>query len=386
MGASKAAAEVFIRHMHHDERISTQFIITRFGNVLGSSGSVIPLFQRQIENRRPLTVTHKEVTRYFMTIPEACQLVLEAGVMGKGGEIFVFDMGEPIKIYELARRLIQLSGLVPEKDIPIRIVGLRPGEKLYEELLADKEAVKPTHHPKIMIARAVEEIGSNDLSCFNKLAELCRDRENLNEILSTLKLIVPTYKKSNQDKKSVKRLFHNRPPEAESNSQTHTKMNEDLEQLRGQKGLRRMFLRTVGKVLPTDIFAPRHILAVKAICVIKGRVLLLKTETGLWDLPGGKLRPGEQWEHCIVREVKEEINLEVESCRLLKLQSHLVRKMTQVTVALVHCQVNEDPGSISLSQEHFGVKLASLRDLSSTPLLLPYAETISETLEQYAMQ
>ena len=127
----------------------TQFIVTRFGNVLGSNGSVIPLFSKQIQNGGPVTVTHPEIYRYFMTIPEACQLVLEAGFMGKGGEIFVFDMGEPVKIADLANNMILLSGLVPGKDIKIVYTGLRPGEKLYEELLTDKETTLPTHHPKI---------------------------------------------------------------------------------------------------------------------------------------------------------------------------------------------------------------------------------------------
>ena len=151
MGASKRIAEIYIQSLNkHSE---TQYITTRFGNVLGSNGSVIPLFRKQIENGGPLTVTHKDVTRYFMTIPEACQLVLEAGSMGKGGEIFVFDMGESVKIIDLAKKMIKLSGLEEGSDIEIKITGLRPGEKLYEELLNQEESTLPTHHKKIMVGK-----------------------------------------------------------------------------------------------------------------------------------------------------------------------------------------------------------------------------------------
>ena len=136
----------------------TRFITTRFGNVLGSNGSVVPLFKDQIAKGGPVTVTHKDIIRYFMTIPEACKLVLEAGCMGRGGEIFVFDMGEPVRIYDLAARMIRLSGLTPDKEIKIIETGLRPGEKLFEELLNDKETTLTTHHKKIMIAK-VREIG-----------------------------------------------------------------------------------------------------------------------------------------------------------------------------------------------------------------------------------
>jgi FlaA1/EpsC-like NDP-sugar epimerase len=133
--------------------MKTQFVTTRFGNVLGSNGSVVPLFKSQIENGGPVTITHKDITRYFMTIPEACQLVLEAGFMGNGSEIFVFDMGSPVKIYDLAEKMIFLSGYIPHKDIKIVITGLRPGEKLYEELLSSKENCMPTHNEKITIGK-----------------------------------------------------------------------------------------------------------------------------------------------------------------------------------------------------------------------------------------
>ena len=157
MGASKRSAEVYVQSLNQFletlDTNSTKFITTRFGNVLGSSGSVIPIFQKQIEMGGPITVTHPEITRYFMTIPEACSLVLEASTMGEGGEIFVFDMGKAVKISDLARRMIQLSGLQEGKDIDIVYSGLRPGEKLYEELLSDSENTLRTHHPKIMIAQ-----------------------------------------------------------------------------------------------------------------------------------------------------------------------------------------------------------------------------------------
>ncbi|PLK42566.1 polysaccharide biosynthesis protein [Emticicia sp. TH156] len=155
MGASKRLAEMYVQALDSHHRNRTRFIITRFGNVLGSNGSVIPLFKKQIENGGPVTVTHKEIIRYFMTIPEACQLVLEAGTMGKGGEIYVFDMGKPVKIFDLAKKMIQLSGLELDKDIEIKITQLRPGEKLYEELLNSNENTQPTYHSKIMIAKVV---------------------------------------------------------------------------------------------------------------------------------------------------------------------------------------------------------------------------------------
>jgi FlaA1/EpsC-like NDP-sugar epimerase len=156
MGASKRIAEIYVqslyRKMAADGNATTKFITTRFGNVLGSNGSVIPHFKNQIEKGGPVTVTHPEIIRYFMTIPEACMLVLEAGSMADGGEIFIFDMGSPVKIVNLARKMIRLAGYIPEVDIKIEFTGLRPGEKLYEELLNHKETTQATYHPKIMIA------------------------------------------------------------------------------------------------------------------------------------------------------------------------------------------------------------------------------------------
>ena len=154
MGASKRAAELVVQQVQQDSENETQFMTVRFGNVLGSSGSVIPIFQKQIEAGGPVTVTHNDIRRYFMTIPEASQLVLQAGALGNGGEIFVLDMGEPVKIIDLAKELISLSGLTLDKDIQIEVTGLRPGEKLYEEIFFDGEGVLPTHHPLVRIAKA----------------------------------------------------------------------------------------------------------------------------------------------------------------------------------------------------------------------------------------
>lgn len=156
MGATKRAAEMYVQALQRKPGVITKFITTRFGNVLGSNGSVIPFFKKQIADGGPVTVTHKDIIRYFMTIQEACQLVLQAGTMGKGGEIFVFDMGKPVRILDMAERMIKLSGLQPYVDIPIEITGLREGEKLYEELLNNGECTLPTYHPKIMVSGVVE--------------------------------------------------------------------------------------------------------------------------------------------------------------------------------------------------------------------------------------
>lgn len=195
MGASKRIAEIIAQHASATG--STQFITTRFGNVLGSNGSVIPLFKRQIEQGGPITVTDERVTRYFMTIPEACQLVLEAGVMGNGGEIFVFDMGESVKIIDLAKNMIRLSGLELGKDIEIKFTGLRPGEKLYEELLNESENTLPTHHPKILKAK-VRESEEIQLELISQLIESVSDTSNM-EIVQTMKKIVPEFISNNSE-------------------------------------------------------------------------------------------------------------------------------------------------------------------------------------------
>lgn len=196
MGATKRICEMYTRSLYHRNGMDTRFITTRFGNVLGSNGSVIPLFRRQISLGGPVTVTDKEIIRYFMTIPEACQLVLEAGFMGEGGEIFLFDMGQPVKIYELAEKMIRLSGFVPHKDIKIIETGLRPGEKLFEELLANKERHIPTHHEKIMIA-TIEPYDFN--TAIQKINDLVAhlNRESVEELVMRMKEIVPEYRSQN---------------------------------------------------------------------------------------------------------------------------------------------------------------------------------------------
>ncbi|WP_207536407.1 polysaccharide biosynthesis protein [Desertivirga arenae] len=215
MGASKRLAEIYVQSLYNSFRQQnviysnglshlnkegankkTKFITTRFGNVLGSNGSVIPRFKEQIERGGPITVTHPEITRYFMTIPEACRLVLEAGSMGEGGEIFIFDMGKSVKIIDLAKKMIRLSGLIPEEDIKIEYSGLRPGEKLYEELLNDKENTLPTHHEKIMVAKTREynfETISNQIEELIKLGSQSQDWQ----VVAKMKEIVPEFKSNN---------------------------------------------------------------------------------------------------------------------------------------------------------------------------------------------
>lgn len=197
MGATKRLCEMYVQSIAQQPMLKTQFVTTRFGNVLGSNGSVIPLFTKQLEEGGPITITHPEITRYFMTIPEACQLVLEAGFMGKGGEIYVFDMGEPIMIVDLAKQMIRLSGLTPDKDIQIVFTGLRPGEKLFEELLADHENSLPTHHPKIMIARVRPVNAGLVMTTINHLL-INLYRYSNHELVSTFREMVPEYHSSNK--------------------------------------------------------------------------------------------------------------------------------------------------------------------------------------------
>jgi FlaA1/EpsC-like NDP-sugar epimerase len=194
MGATKRASEMYIQSLN--ARSTTQYITTRFGNVIGSSGSVIPRFRKQIESGGPVTITHQAITRFFMTIPEACQLVLEAASMGKGGEIFVFDMGKPVKILDLAKKMIRLSGLTLGKDIEIVETGLRPGEKLYEELLSDSENTLPTHHSQILIAK----VAPNDFDAVSQsvehLVSLFDSQDNY-AIVARLKTLVPEFVSNN---------------------------------------------------------------------------------------------------------------------------------------------------------------------------------------------
>lgn len=201
MGASKRIAEIYVQSLNNHLAVqqgvpSTKFITTRFGNVLGSNGSVIPIFRRQIEHKEPITVTHPDIIRYFMTIPEACLLVLEAGTVGKGGEIYIFDMGKPVKILDLAKKMIRLAGYTPEVDIPIKFTGLRPGEKLYEELLNQKELTKETHHPKIMIATVREYDYNSVKTKIDELIEFSYYGKNFLSV-SQMKAIVPEFISNN---------------------------------------------------------------------------------------------------------------------------------------------------------------------------------------------
>lgn len=208
MGASKRIAEMYVQSLYQNQELQfqkdlsitrTKFITTRFGNVLGSNGSVIPRFKKQIESGGPVTVTHPDITRYFMTIPEACQLVLEAGSMGNGGEIFVFDMGQPVKIADLARKMIKLSGLEPDEDIKIEYSGLRPGEKLYEELLNNAENTLNTYHEKILIAKT-RTIEYTSLSIqIDGLIGPAKRQEPVNSIVKAMKELVPEFISNNSE-------------------------------------------------------------------------------------------------------------------------------------------------------------------------------------------
>ena len=206
MGASKRIAEIYVQalqeYSNKDLKKTTSFVTTRFGNVLGSNGSVVPLFKRQIEEGGPLTITHPDIIRYFMTISEACQLVIEAGAMGNGGEVFIFDMGEAVKIIDLAKKIIRLAGYTPYKEIDIEVIGLRPGEKLYEELLNENSSTLPTYNHKIMIAKV--ESYDYDKIC-NDISELLEyaSSQNKDEIVKKMKAIVPEFISMNSEYKKL---------------------------------------------------------------------------------------------------------------------------------------------------------------------------------------
>ncbi len=197
MGASKRMAEMYVQALSKQPEISTKFITTRFGNVLGSNGSVIIRFKEQIEKGGPVTVTHPNITRYFMTIPEACQLVLEAGSMGNGGEIFVFDMGQPVAIADLAKKMIRLYGLIPNIDVNITYSGLRPGEKLYEELLNDEENTTQTYHDKILIAKVRDVSFDLVYQSTIELENILNTTNDEMQLVSKMKELVPEYISNN---------------------------------------------------------------------------------------------------------------------------------------------------------------------------------------------
>ncbi len=207
MGCTKRLAEIYCQSLFFDAQKmgkNTQFITTRFGNVLGSNGSVIPLFRKQIESGGPLTVTHRDIIRYFMTIPEACSLVLEAGCMGHGGEIYIFDMGQPVRIYDLATRMISLAGLRPHIDIKIEEIGLRPGEKLYEELLNDKENTIKTDNEKIMIAQVRKYDYLDVCNNIDNIIELAQS-SNIHDMVKSMKQFVPEYKSMHSEYENIDR-------------------------------------------------------------------------------------------------------------------------------------------------------------------------------------
>ena len=217
MGCTKRLAEIYCQSLFYDAQRKgkkTQFITTRFGNVLGSNGSVIPLFRKQIAAGGPVTVTHKEIIRYFMTIPEACSLVLEAGCMGNGGEIYIFDMGEPVKIYDMARRMISLAGLKPDVDIKIEEIGLRPGEKLYEELLNDKEKTTATVNKKIMVAKVKTYEYQDVCAHINKIIEFA-SKGDVHEMIYAMKEFVPEYKSMHSKFEAIdKEIENEKKPES----------------------------------------------------------------------------------------------------------------------------------------------------------------------------
>ena len=205
MGCTKRLAEIYCQSLFFDAQKmgkNTQFITTRFGNVLGSNGSVIPLFRKQIESGGPVTVTHRDIIRYFMTIPEACSLVLEAGCMGHGGEIYIFDMGQPVRIYDLATRMISLAGLRPNIDIKIEEIGLRPGEKLYEELLNDKENTVKTDNEKIMIAQVRKYDYLDVCNNIDNIIELAQSG-NIHDMVKGMKQFVPEYKSMHSEYENI---------------------------------------------------------------------------------------------------------------------------------------------------------------------------------------
>lgn len=211
MGCTKRLAEIYCQSLFYDAQRrgkKTQFITTRFGNVLGSNGSVIPLFRKQIASGGPVTVTHKEIIRYFMTIPEACSLVLEAGCMGNGGEIYIFDMGEPVKIYDMARRMISLAGLKPDIDIKIEEIGLRPGEKLYEELLNDKEKTTATVNKKIMVAKVKTYEYQDVCAHIDKIIELA-SKGDVHAMIYAMKEFVPEYKSMHSKFEAIDKEIEN---------------------------------------------------------------------------------------------------------------------------------------------------------------------------------
>lgn len=208
MGATKRISEIYIQSLNDRFESNTNFITTRFGNVLGSAGSVVATFKKQIAEGGPLTITHPDITRYFMTIPEAAKLVLEAGKIGKTGDILVFDMGKPVRVLDLATRMIQLAGLVPGKDIAIKYTELRPGEKMYEELFKDSEELAPTDHPKILRAKRAASKHPEFYNLLNELQEVAKNHNN-EAILTLLSTLLPEFNHAPNKLKKSEGAYNN---------------------------------------------------------------------------------------------------------------------------------------------------------------------------------
>lgn len=228
MGASKRVCEMYVQSLENGNRNGIQFITTRFGNVLGSNGSVVPLFTKQIESGGPVTITHKDMKRYFMTIPEACQLVLEAGFMGQGGEIYLFNMGRPVRIYDLAVKMITLAGLKPEKDIRIVETGLRPGEKLFEELFKDTENNIPTHNPNILVARMSKTDPNEARRKINEMIDAAMV-ESDRQLVERIKDLVPEYEPQNPKYKDAGKNGNNRNSDGQTNGDNNDSFTEENE-------------------------------------------------------------------------------------------------------------------------------------------------------------
>ena len=208
MGATKRISEIYIQSLNDRFESNTNFITTRFGNVLGSAGSVVATFKKQIAEGGPVTITHPDITRYFMTIPEAAKLVLEAGKIGKTGDILVFDMGKPVRVLDLATRMIQLAGLVPGKDINIKYTQLRPGEKMYEELFKDSEELAPTDHPKILRAKKATNQNPEFYNILNELQETAKTH-NSEAIIAILSKLLPEFSHAPNKLKKTEVAYNN---------------------------------------------------------------------------------------------------------------------------------------------------------------------------------
>ena len=376
MGATKRIAEMYVQSLQYQEETNTQYITTRFGNVLGSNGSVIPVFRRQIENREPVTVTHRDITRYFMTIPEACQLVLEAGCIGEGGEIFVFDMGKPVKIDDLARKMIQLSGLKLGQDIEIIYTGLRPGEKLYEELLDEKENLIATHHPKILKASVRKMSYDEANQRITALVKLAQNGSSIDDLRASIQEMVPEYcpsetapPPSSQNPIRRQKTLTSKP------APKKTVAPPDMEIQKSKPGITKVFLKTLGQVLPSDLAARRFPVSIKGVIRQGDKVLLLQTEDGYWDLPGGKLQSGESPEECLHRELQEETGLDIDVGDLIGSFNMRIKKMLHVLVLVYDCQV-DNGGIVQLSGEHFDGRWFEKEELAALKLRTEYRELL----------